>query len=196
MERGGMPVLTGVSFRLAPGQGLVLRGANGIGKTTLLRTIAGLQPQLSGSIEGAGERAGYASHADGIKPALTVTETLQFWADLYRSTLPEEVFDLFDLADLRDRSAGTLSAGQGRRLGLARLAVISREVLLLDEPTVSLDAFSVKRFASFLRDHHLARGGIAVIATHIDLGLDLPEMDLTPYRAAPEARGGSDEAFL
>ncbi|MCP1169789.1 heme ABC exporter ATP-binding protein CcmA [Limimaricola sp. ASW11-118] len=191
-----MPVLTGVSFRLAPGQGLVLRGANGIGKTTLLRTIAGLQPPLSGTIQGAGERAGYASHADGIKPALTVAETLQFWADLYRAELPEDVFELFDLTDLRDRSAGTLSAGQGRRLGLARLAVIGREVLLLDEPTVSLDAFSVKRFASFLRERHLARGGIAVIATHIDLGLDLPTLDLTPYRAAHDAAGGSDEAFL
>ncbi|PHP29230.1 heme ABC exporter ATP-binding protein CcmA [Limimaricola cinnabarinus] len=191
-----MPVLTGVSFRLAPGEGLVLRGANGIGKTTLLRTVAGLQPPLSGTIEGAGERAGYASHADGIKPALTVAETLQFWADLYRAELPEDVFELFDLADLRDRSAGTLSAGQGRRLGLARLAVIGREVLLLDEPTVSLDAFSVKRFASFLRERHLARGGIAVIATHIDLGLDLPTLDLTPYRAAHDAAGGSDEAFL
>ena len=189
-------MLTGVSFRLSPGQGLVLCGANGLGKTTLLRTIAGLQPALSGRIEGAGERAGYASHADGIKPALTVAETLRFWADLYRTDLPEDVFELFDLADLRDRPAGTLSAGQGRRLGLARLAVIGREVLLLDEPTVSLDAFSVKRFATFLREHHLARGGIAVIATHIDLGLDLPELELEPHRAAPEAQGGSDEAFL
>lgn len=69
-------------------------------------------------------------------------------------------------------------------------------MLLLDEPTVSLDAFSVKRFASFLRERHLARGGIAVIATHIDLGLDLPTLDLTPYRAAHDAAGGSDEAFL
>ncbi|MGX9855721.1 heme ABC exporter ATP-binding protein CcmA [Limimaricola variabilis] len=196
VERGGRPVLTGVSFQLSPGQGLVLRGANGLGKTTLLRTIAGLQPALSGRIEGAGERAGYASHADGIKPALTVAETLRFWADLYRTDLPDDVFELFDLADLRDRPAGTLSAGQGRRLGLARLAVIGREVLLLDEPTVSLDAFSVKRFATFLREHHLARGGIAVIATHIDLGLDLPELELEPHRAAPEAQGGSDEAFL
>ncbi len=191
-----MPVLEGVSFRLTPGQGLVLRGMNGIGKTTLLRTIAGLQPPISGQVTGAGEVAGYASHADGIKPALTVTETLQFWADLYRSDLPDAVFRWFDLEELRDRPAGTLSAGQARRLGLARLAVIGRTVLLLDEPTVSLDKFSVRRFADWLRDQHLGQGGIAVIATHIDLGLDLPELELAPYRAAPKARGGSDEAFL
>jgi heme exporter protein A len=106
------------------------------------------------------------------------------------------VFEAFDLVDLRDRFAGTLSAGQKRRLGLARLGVIGRDVLFLDEPTVSLDGFSVKMFANWLRDVHLARGGIAVIATHIDLGLDAPELDLTPFKAAPDAAGGSDEAFL
>ncbi len=189
-------MLEGLGFRLSPGQALVLRGANGIGKTTLLRTLAGLQPPLSGSIDGAGEAAGYASHADGIKPALSVAETLQFWADLYQQPLPDGVFDWFDLETLRDRASGTLSAGQARRLGLARLAVIGRKVLLLDEPTVSLDRFSVKLFAAFLRDRHLASGGIAVIATHVDLGLELPELDLETYRAAPRALGGSDAAFL
>ena len=89
-----------------------------------------------------------------------------------------------------------MRAGQKRRLGLARLAVIGRKVLFLDEPTVSLDQFSVKLFAAFLRDTHLAAGGVAVIATHIDLGLDAPELDLTPFRAKPDAGGGSDEAFL
>jgi heme exporter protein A len=69
-------------------------------------------------------------------------------------------------------------------------------VLLLDEPTVSLDGFSVKMFAAFLRDHHLAKGGAAVIATHIDLGLDLPELDLTPFKATSTDTGASDEAFL
>ena len=196
VARGGAPVLAGVSFRLQAGEALVLRGPNGIGKTTLLRTLAGLQPALAGRVEFPDEQAAYASHADGIKAQLTVTENLAFWADVHGAKLPDSVFEAFDLADLRDRFAGTLSAGQKRRLGLARLGVIGRKVLFLDEPTVSLDGFSVKMFARWLREDHLGQGGIAVIATHIDLGLDAPELELSPFKAADDAAGGSDEAFL
>lgn len=194
--RGGVPVLAGLSFALEGGQALVLRGPNGCGKTTLLRTLAGLQPPLNGAVTLPEDQGAYASHADGIKTQLSVTENLVFWADVHGQALPDDIFTTFDLDDLRDRAADTLSAGQKRRLGLARLGVIGRKVLFLDEPTVSLDGFSVRLFADFLRDRHLAQGGVAVIATHIDLGLDVPEMDLTPFRAGPDASGGSDEAFL
>ncbi|MFQ1700615.1 heme ABC exporter ATP-binding protein CcmA [Loktanella agnita] len=198
--RGGVPVLSGVGFTVAAGEALILRGPNGIGKTTLLRTLAGLQPVLAGTVAFPEEQGAYASHADGIKSALTIRENLQFWADIYGgggsgSTLRETALAAFDLLDLQHRMGGTLSAGQKRRLGLARLAVIERKVLFLDEPTVSLDGFSVKLFAEWLRGH-LADGGLAVITTHIDLGIDAPELDLTPYQAAPDQRGGSDEAFL
>lgn len=196
VARGGVPVLARLSFEVADGQALVLRGPNGIGKTTLLRTLAGLQPAVAGQIEFPEESGAYASHADGIKAQLSVTENLKFWGDVYGRGVPETVFEAFDIADLRDRLAGTLSAGQKRRLGLARLGVIGRKVLFLDEPTVSLDAFSVKMFARWLQDDHLAQGGLAVIATHIDLGLDLPELELSPFMATPDAAGGSDEAFL
>jgi heme exporter protein A len=178
------------------GSALVLRGPNGIGKTTLLRTLAGLQPALSGTVDFPEDSGAYASHADGIKSQLTVTENLAFWADVHGTKMPESVFDAFDLDDLRTRLAGTLSAGQKRRLGLARLEVIGRKVLFLDEPTVSLDGFSVKMFANWLRNDHLAQGGIAVIATHVDLGIDAPELELTPFKSTPHASGGSDEAFL
>lgn len=196
IARGGSAVLAGVSFTIAAGQALVLRGPNGIGKTTLLRTLAGLQPALSGQIEVEPEILAYASHADGVKAALTVRENLSFWAEVHGTTLNDAAFAHFDIADLKDRIAGTLSAGQKRRLGLARLAVVNRPLLLLDEPTVSLDGFSVKLFATFLQEQHLAKGGAAVIATHIDLGLDLPELDLTPYKATETDTGASDEAFL
>lgn len=191
-----MPVLAGVSFDVAAGQALILRGPNGIGKTTLLRILAGLQPPAAGQVTYPEDEGAYASHADGIKTALTVTENLKFWADVHGAPLPDDIFDTFDLADLRERIGGTLSAGQKRRLGLARLGVIGRSVLFLDEPTVSLDGFSVKLFTDWLQNTHLAGGGCAVIATHIDLGFSAPELDLTPFQPANDAGGGSDEAFL
>jgi heme exporter protein A len=191
-----VPVLSDVSFEVAAGQAIVLRGPNGVGKTTLLRTLAGLQPAIAGEVDYPEDEGAYASHADGIKTALTVTENLKFWADVHGAALPDTILETFDLADLRDRLGGTLSAGQKRRLGLARLGVIGRKVLFLDEPTVSLDRFSVKLFADWLQNTHLAAGGVAVIATHIDLGLAAPDLDLTPFKAAADADGGSDEAFL
>ena len=189
-------MLDGVSFDVKAGEALILRGPNGVGKTTLLRTLAGLQPALDGTVEYPDGTGAYASHADGIKTALTVTENLTFWAQVYGRDVPGGVYAAFDLDALRTRAAGTLSAGQKRRLGLARLGVIGRSVLFLDEPTVSLDGFSVRMFADWMRDVHLAGGGCAVIATHIDLGLDAPALDLTPYVAQPDADGGADEAFL
>jgi heme exporter protein A len=191
-----VPVLADVGFEVTAGHALILRGPNGIGKTTLLRTLAGLQPAVTGDVNFPEDEGAYASHADGIKTALSVTENLKFWADVHGAPMPDGILETFDLTDLRDRIGGTLSAGQKRRLGLARLGVIGRKVLFLDEPTVSLDGFSVKLFADWLQNTHLAAGGVAVIATHIDLGLAAPELDLTPFKAALDASGGSDEAFL
>lgn len=194
--RGGVPVLENMTFDVAAGQALILRGPNGIGKTTLLRTLAGLQPPLGGIVDFPEGEGAYASHADGIKTALSVVENLAFWAEVYGRDVDLSVLETFDLVDLRDRLAGTLSAGQKRRLGLARLGVIGQSILFLDEPTVSLDGFSVRLFANWLNEVHLSAGGVAVIATHIDLGIDAPTLDLTSYAATPDATGGADEAFL
>ncbi|MCZ4257201.1 heme ABC exporter ATP-binding protein CcmA [Sulfitobacter sp. G21635-S1] len=196
LARGGVPVLTGLSLALVPGQALILRGPNGAGKTTLLRSIAGLQPPLSGRIEGAEDRVAYAAHADGLKAMLSVTENLAFWARIFGTSDITPALDAFDLHGLADRLAGTLSAGQKRRLGLARLLVTGRPLWVLDEPTVSLDTGAVALFAAALRAH-LAQGGAALIATHIDLGIEAQVLDITPFRASAATRAGaSDEAFL
>lgn len=194
--RGGLPVLQAVSFTLKPGCALILRGANGSGKTTLLRTIAGLQPALSGTVQGAGDTIAYGAHADGLKSMLSVSENLRFWAGIYGTGAIEAAMDAFDLDALRNRAAQSLSAGQQRRLGLARLLVTGRAVWVLDEPTVSLDAASVAMFADAVRAH-LDQGGSALIATHIDPGLAADTLDLTPFRAGKQAAAGAfDEAFL
>lgn len=194
--RGGVAVLEGVNLALAPGQVLVLRGANGLGKTTLLRSLAGLQPPLAGTIRLPPDALTYAAHADGLKSVLTVAENLQFWASVYGTRNAEAALVAMDLAPLRNRRAAELSAGQKRRLGLARLLVTGRWLWLLDEPTVSLDTAATALFLTALRQH-LGQGGAAIIATHIDLGLpEATVLDLTPYRASQAAHPtGFDEAF-
>ncbi len=197
VARGGVPVLSGVSFTLAAGSAMILRGPNGSGKTTLLRTIAGLQPPLTGTIEGAVDTVAYAGHADGLKVMLSVAENLKFWAAVYGGTDISSALDAYALKPLADRLAGTLSAGQKRRAGLARLMVTGRPIWVLDEPTVSLDVDAVGFFADAVRAH-LRAGGMALLATHIDLGLTGAQvLDVTPLRAVPtELHGASDEAFL
>ena len=199
VTRGGLPVLEGVSFALKAGQALVLRGPNGIGKTTLLRTLAGLQPALAGAVSMPAESMAYAGHSDGLKSTLSVTENLTFWASVYATGPIDGALDRMNLRQLAERAAHSPSAGQKRRLGLARLLVTGRPVWVLDEPTVSLDAASVALFAEAVRGH-LAGGGAALMATHIDLGI--PEarvLDLAPFQArAPEEggiKGAFDEAF-
>lgn len=197
--RGGVPILSGVTFSVASGRSLILRGPNGAGKTTLLRTLAGLQPALTGSVEPGVDAIAYAGHADGLKSALSVAENLTFWAGVFGTRGIDAALSAFQLDALRDRAAAHLSAGQKRRLGLARLLVTGRPVWVLDEPTVSLDVASVARFGAVLATH-LAGGGTAVIATHVDLGFDAEMLDIAAFRARAGSsdfdRSDFDEAFL
>lgn len=193
--RGGVPILEGVTFSVSSGEALFLRGPNGIGKTTLLRTLAGLQLPLAGQVSVPPESLAYAAHADGLKATLTVTENLQFWARIFGTKGIDHALTHFNLTDLADRQAQNLSAGQKRRLGLARLLVTGRPIWALDEPTVSLDAASVGLFAQAVKAH-LAGGGMAMIATHIDLGFDARVLDLSPFKARTPTFDEFDEAFL
>lgn len=195
--RASRHLLSGVGFEVLSGQALILRGPNGLGKTTLLRTIAGLQPVYEGQVDMPEDAAVYAGHLDGIKSTLTVRENLEFWASVFGTKTIDAAISAFDMGYLIDRPGGMLSAGQKRRLGLARLIVTGRPIWFMDEPTVSLDTAAVAQFGAMIQAH-LERGGVAVIATHIDLGLGdrAATLDLTQFKAAAEAQFNPDEAFL
>lgn len=196
VARGGVRVLSGVSFVLGPGEALVLKGPNGIGKTTLLRAVAGLQPVTAGRIESPPDSIAYAGHADGVKATLTVAENLEFWAEVFGGGSISAALRAFALDDLADRPAGELSAGQKRRLGLSRLILTRRPVWIVDEPTVSLDRDAAAMFATAVSGH-LAKNGAALMATHVDIGLARARvLDLTGHRADARESEDFDEAFL
>ena len=197
VARGGQLLLKHIAFAVQPGAALILKAPNGFGKTTLLRALAGLQPVLSGQVHLDPDTAVYAGHTDGLKPTLSVAENLRFWADIFGTQTITDSLRLFGLEALPTRLAGSLSAGQKRRLGLSRLWLAKRRVWLLDEPTVSLDQQAVGQFAAMV-GAHLQAGGTAVIATHIDLGLDARAqiLDLAQFKAKGAALERADEAFL
>jgi heme exporter protein A len=179
--RGDMALTRELSFAVTAGQCLLLRGPNGTGKTTLLLTLAGIVAPLAGKfdLEGADSEAGpqihYCGHRNAIKPRLSVKENLDFWAQVNGPTGigTGEALAEVGLGELAGLDAGYLSAGQSRRLALARLLVTYRPLWLLDEPTASLDGEG-QELVTRLLDRHLDRGGLAIAATHDPITLPDP----------------------
>lgn len=179
--RGERAVFAGLSFRVGPGAALLLTGANGAGKSSLLRLLAGLLPPAAGALLWDGEdaladraahagRLRYLSPQDALKPSLTARESLRFASRLRGGGDPDAALGAFALLPLAELPVRVLSTGQRRRLALARLALAPAPLWLLDEPTLGLDAASVGRFGDLLARHR-ASGGAVVAATHLPLPL-------------------------
>lgn len=178
--RGGMALTRELTVSVASGHCLLLRGPNGAGKTTLLLTLAGVIPPLAGgfALEGADtelQNLHYCGHRNAIKPRLSVLENLDFWRAVNGGTGEpvEAALDEVGLAALANLDAGYLSAGQTRRLALARLLVSHRPLWLLDEPTAALD-IEGHDLVTRLLDRHLDMGGFAIAATHDPITLPDP----------------------
>lgn len=177
LARGGRLIVADASFDLAPGETVLLNGPNGAGKTSLLRAVAGLLPIAAGRVSvfhgAAREPAGlksqcvYVGHADGVKSAMTGAEHLRFWSALYGAPDDriEDAIAAFDLGAFAAARAGALSAGQRRRLGLARLVISGKPLWLMDEPTAAIDDAAADRLVALIKTH-MAAGGGALIATH------------------------------
>ena len=183
LERGGRQLFSGLNFQVNAGEALLVVGPNGAGKSSLLRAIAGFLSLGAGAFKLEGgdpelslcEQTHYLGHADGLKGALTAGENLSFWAGVLGGETGREswlrALTRLRLTHVADFPVRALSAGQKRRVALARLAVAPRPIWLLDEPTTALDVAAQGLFAELMREH-LAGGGLIVAATHAPLGLE------------------------
>ena len=199
-RRGGRDVFAGVSFAVASGEVLAVSGRNGAGKSSLLRMVVGLVRIARGrlALEGSdgeltiAEQTHYLGHQDALKPSLSVGENLRFWARFLGAPGADidRALEAVGLAALADLPAAYLSAGQRRRLSIARLLAVKRPIWLLDEPTSTLDAAARERLNEFMQAH-LAEGGLIVAATHGAIGLGAQELKLDPP-ASPAAVAGED----
>ena len=178
--RGGREVFSGLEFDLGGGEALVVAGRNGAGKSSLLRMIAGFVPVAGGRIElqdgdeelTLAEQAHYLGHQDAFKPSLSVFENLNFWTRYLGGggLASQTALETVGLGALAELPAAYLSAGQRRRLSIARLVAVKRPIWLLDEPTSALDRAAQERLTELMTEH-LAGGGLIVAAAHGSIGL-------------------------
>lgn len=192
--RGGRMLFSGLDVKVGSGEALIVSGPNGSGKSSLLRVLAGLLAPEAGRVlfpddgreEDAVPQIAYIGHLDGLKPSFTVEETLIYWQGVLsvegglerRVSLREAALTAFGLWELDDTPVAYLSAGQRRRLALARLVACPKPLWLLDEPTVGLDRQNQTRFSALMQNH-LAVNGLIVAATHVPLGLQaVKQLDL------------------
>ncbi len=179
--RGERMVFQDLDFNLEPGGALILIGPNGAGKSSLLRMLAGLLKPYAGRLLWDGEDAlddmdehgaklHYVGHHDAVKPVLTANENIRFWAELrgVRADGVEHALETLDIKHLYDVPGRFLSAGQKRRVNLARILAAPAPLWLLDEPTTALDKATIKRLEQAIQAHRDG-GGMVVLSTHADV---------------------------
>ena len=196
--RGGRTVFAGLGFALGPGEALILRGANGSGKSSLLRLMAGLSQPLEGTIawesepvsddpEAHNARLHYIGHADPVKPVLTVAENIRFWTSLRPGSgggdTLSSALDRLGIGHLADVPGRFLSAGQKRRVNLARILAAPAPIWLLDEPGTALDRAAEKNLVDAIAGHR-AGGGMVATSSHAEESLpDARQIDLGQFQA-------------
>lgn len=180
-QRGQQPVLSELSFAAHPGDFLTFSGPNGVGKTTLLRTLIGLNSLLDGNISIPRDHCAYLGHHDGLKGELTVAENLTFWIQIFGNQLPSEDQLPFGVADLRDREIRHLSSGQRQKVALASVILSGQDIWLLDEPATGLDNAATAEFCRHV-ESHCKSSGIVIATTHSNFASRICQMiDLTPF---------------
>ncbi len=195
VERGGRLVIADLSLALQPGETVLVAGRNGAGKSTLLRALAGLLPAQAGTViygladdETRGvETVHYLGYEDALKPTLSVEENLSFWAAMLAASFPAQrgedvpvadALAAFGIARLAPLPAAYLSAGQKRRVALARLLLAPRPIWLLDEPLIALDTGAQATLTALMAGQ-VAAGGAILVASHQPLALPHRAIDLT-----------------
>ena len=204
--RGERLVFTGLNFAVGSGGALVLIGPNGAGKSSLLRMMAGLLKPASGKllwndalalddIDEHAENLHYVGHHDAVKPVLSVLENVRFWAGVRGGDVSEKnilnALDVFDAKHLADVPGRFLSAGQKRRVNLARIIAAPAPLWLLDEPTTALDRASIALLDSAIRKHREG-GGIVVLSTHADINIESATvLDISDFAQGRETKGAA-----
>ncbi|GAB5348058.1 heme ABC exporter ATP-binding protein CcmA [Alteriqipengyuania sp. 357] len=180
-RRGERLLFRKLSLDLGPGSALQLLGPNGIGKTSLLRILAGLAQPFAGTVEHGGE-IGLIDGKHALDPDRTLAQTLSFWARLDGCKTPAEAMERLGIDMLGDIPVGYLSTGQKQRAALARLLLRPRPIWLLDEPFAGLDAASQSLLTELISEH-CETGGLCLFVSHQPVDLSAQTLDLADYAA-------------